>query len=50
MASNTEPAAIDFTEKNFEEKKEIILQMILTMTNFNDPSARTLDWSTSTML
>ena len=49
MASNTQPTTIDFTEKNFEEKRKIVLQIIWQMTNYNDISARTLDWSTSTM-
>ena len=35
--------------KIFEEKKKIIVEAILKATNFNDISARTLDWSTSTM-
>ena len=50
MASNTEPTTIDFTEKHFEEKRKIVLQIILKMMNYKDISARTLDWSTPTML
>ena len=50
MASNTEPTTIDFTEKHFEEKRKIVLEIILKMMNYNDISARTLDWSTPTML
>ena len=49
MASNTEPTTIDFTGKSFSEKNKIIVESILKATNFDDISARTLDWSTSTM-
>ena len=48
MASGSEQTTADFSEKSFEEKKEFVIQIILKMTNFNDPSARTLDWSTAT--
>ena len=48
MASGSEQTTADFSEKSFEEKKEFVIQIILKMTNFNDPSARTLDWSTTT--
>ena len=50
MASNTtESKTVDFSGISFEEKKRIILDSILRATNFNDPVAETLDWSTSTM-
>ena len=49
MASNTEPTTVDFTGKSFSEKNKIIVESILKATNFDDISARTLDWSTSTM-
>ena len=42
MASKTELTALDFTDKNFEEKNKIIVEAILKATNFNDISARTL--------
>ena len=49
MASNIEQTTVDFTDKSFEEKKKMIVEAILKATNFNDISARTLDWSTSAM-
>ena len=52
MASNTTESnnTVDFSGMSFEEKKRIILDSILRATNFNDLTAQTLDWSTSTML
>ena len=50
MASNsTESKTVDFSGISFEGKKRIILDSILRVTNFNDPAAEALDWSTSTM-
>ena len=49
MALNIQPATFDFTDKNFQGKKEFVLKMVLNIANYNDISARTLDWSSSTM-
>ena len=49
MTLNIEPATFDFTDKNFQEKKEFVLKMVLDIANYNDISARTIDWLTSTM-
>ena len=51
MASNTTESnnTVDFSGMSFEEKKRIVLDSILRVTNFSDLTAHTLDWSTSTM-
>ena len=49
MTLNIEPATFDFTDKNFQEKKEFVLKMVLDIANYNDISARTIDWLTSAM-
>ena len=39
---------IDFTGKNRQEKKQIVLTIIAKLTNFN-PGSLTCDWSTPMM-
>ena len=44
MAENT---MIDFDEMSFQQKKDLIIKLLLKACNFTDPSATTLDWTSS---
>ena len=44
MAENT---VIDFDDMSFQRKKDLINKLLLKACNFTDPSATTLDWTSS---
>ena len=47
--AESQKKTINFEKMTFEEKKRTVLNLIMKCTNFNDPSATTLNWSTETM-
>ena len=42
-----EKNVIDFDETTYQQKKGFIIKLILKASNFTNPTASTLDWSTS---
>ena len=42
-----EKNVIDFDETTYQQKKGFIIKLILKASNFTNPKASTLDWSTS---
>ena len=44
MAEN---AAMDFDEMSFQQKKDLIIKLLLKACNFTDLSATTLNWTSS---
>ena len=44
MAENT---TIDFEEMSFQQKKDLIIKLLLKACNFTDLSATILDWTSS---
>ena len=44
MAENT---TIDFDEMSFQQKKDLIIKLLLKACNFTDLSATILDWTSS---
>ena len=43
----TENTVIDFDEMSYQQKKDLIIKLLLKACNFTDPSATTLDWTSS---
>ena len=44
----TEQQIVDFDNMNFDQKTEFVIKNVLRAYNFTDPTATTLDWSSST--
>ena len=42
-----EEQIINFDEMSFEKKKEFVISHLMKAYNFTDPTATTLDWSSS---
>ena len=42
-----EEQIINFDEMSFEKKKEFVISHLMRAYNFTDPTATTLDWSSS---
>lgn len=42
-----EEQIINFDEMSFEKKKEFVISHLMKVYNFTDPTATTLDWSSS---
>ena len=43
----SENQIVDFDGMSFDEKKKIVIEGLLKIFNFTDPTATTLDWSSS---
>ena len=43
----TENTVIDFDEMSYQQKKDLIIKLLLKGCNFTDPSVTTVDWTSS---